>query len=58
MSACDPVGSEVHATRRVATGGGGGLLGLVGDDGLGGEEEAGLDMGMEEASDEEDDLMF
>src|SRR5690606_29949220 len=34
-------GSEVHATRRVATGGGSGLLGLVGDDGLGREEEAG-----------------
>jgi hypothetical protein len=35
-------GSEVHATAHVATRrGGSGLLGLVGDDGLGGEEEAG-----------------
>ena len=33
-------GSEVHATRRVA-GRSGDLLGLVGDDGLGGEEQRG-----------------
>src|SRR5689334_20421417 len=35
-------GSEVHVTaRHAATGGRGGLLRLVGDDGLGGEEQCG-----------------